>query len=187
LEVDRDTHEVLEDHERAADAAESRNRFAHRAAVLVGALAALLAIATLLGNQASEEILLNQELATDAYNEYQADSIKQRIGNNDAALLDAQNLNQQAAAARKDAQTRGARLPGLLQKAEDYQHERDAAHAKHRSYQLAEGAFQIGIVLVSIAIVARMALLAYVGGGLGAAGLLLLLNGPLQVLPLPGR
>jgi len=74
VEVDRDTHEVLEDHERAADAADSRNRFAHRAAVLVGAMAALLAIATLLGNQASEEILLNQELATDAYNEWRTPS-----------------------------------------------------------------------------------------------------------------
>jgi hypothetical protein len=187
MDMDRSSKEVLEDHETTREGAHAKESFARRAAVLVGVLAALLAIGTLIANQASEDTLLSQELATDTYNEYQADSLKQRIGNDNSAVLTALNQPGPAAAAKKDAEDKGALKAPLLAKARAYEHERDVAHSKHRSYQLAEGAFQLGIVLVSISIVARVAALSQVGGVLGAVGLLLLLNGALQVVHLPGR
>ncbi len=178
--------EALEARERLARAAESGGGFARRAAVLVGVLAACLAIATLFGNQAAEDIVLSQERATDTFNEFQADSLKQRIGGYDATILGALNQPAAAGAAAKDAQAKGAGKARLLTRARAFEAERDAAERHHRSYQVAEAAFQIGIVLASIAIVARVAALVYLGGGLGVAGLLLLLNGLLGWVRLPG-
>jgi hypothetical protein len=55
--------------------------------------------------------------------------------------------------------------------------DRDVAHDRHNSYQVAEAAFQLGIVLCSIAIVARALWLVFAGAGLGVVGLLSLVNG----------
>jgi Domain of unknown function (DUF4337) len=187
-----EAHEAIERHEKLKEAAESAEEarreegFVRRAALLVAFLAALLAIASLLGSEADGDVLLSQERATDTFNEYQADSLKQRLGTDIANVLTALNRPGQAADAQKDADTKGALKAGLLAQANRYQAERDAAAIRHRSYQFAQGAFQIAIVLTSIAIVARVAALAVLGGGLGAAGLLLLLNGYFSVVKLAG-
>ena len=185
-----EAHEAIERHEKLKEAVESTDEarkdegFARRAALLVALLAALLAIASLLSSQAEEEVLLNQERATDTFNEFQADSLKQRLGTDIANVLNAVGQPAQAADARKDADAKGALKSGLLKQANRYQEERDAAATRHRSYQLAQGAFQIAIVLTSIAIVGRVAVLAVLGGGLGGAGLLLLVNGYFSILKL---
>jgi hypothetical protein len=185
-----EAHEAIERHEKLKEVTESvaearaEEAFARRAALLVAILAALLAVASLLGSQAEEEVLLNQERATDTFNQFQADSLKQRLGTDIANVLTAVNRPAQAADAQNDANTKGAEKNGLLKQANQYQEERDRASMRHRSYQFAQGAFQIAIVLVSIAIVARVAALATLGGGLGAAGLLLLLNGYFAVVKL---
>jgi hypothetical protein len=185
-----EAHEAIERHEELKEAAESADEarrdegFARRVALMVAILAAFLAIASLLSSQAEEEILLNQERATDTFNEFQADSLKQRLGTDIANVLNAVNRPAQAADAQKDADTKGALKNGLLQQANRYQDERDAAATRHRSYQFAQGAFQIAIVLTSIAIVGRVAALAVLGGALGGAGLLLLVNGYLSILKL---
>jgi ABC-type nickel/cobalt efflux system permease component RcnA len=64
-----------------------------------------------------------------------------------------------------------------MPKAKALEHERDIAHDRHNSYQVAEAAFQLGIVLCSIAIVARVLWLVFLGAGLGFVGVLSLLNG----------
>jgi hypothetical protein len=64
-----------------------------------------------------------------------------------------------------------------MPKAQALEHDRDIAHDRHNSYQVAEAAFQLGIVLCSIAIVARAIWLVFIGAGLGAVGLLSLVNG----------
>jgi hypothetical protein len=187
-----EAHEAIERHEKLREATESGDqarrdeRFTRRAALLVAVLAALLAIASLLGSQAQEEILLSQERATDTFNEYQADSLKQRLGTDIANVLNAVNRPKEAADAQKDADTKGALKAPLLKQANHYQSERDAAATRHRSYQFAQGAFQIAIVLVSIAIVGRIAALAFMGGGLGALGALLLVNGYFSIVKLVG-
>ena len=174
----------MEHRERMEAAGESGQSFARKTAVLVGTLAALLSIATLFANAAGEEIILNQERATDTYNEFQADSLKQRIGNYDSQILGALNQPAQAAAAKKDATDKGALKDELLKKAREFEHERDVSARKHLSFQLSEAAFQIGIVVASIAIVARLVALVWAGGILGLAGLLLLLNGLLNLVKL---
>jgi hypothetical protein len=186
--------EALEAHDKMREAAETRHEraredqhelFTRRAAVLVGVIAALLAIASLLGSQASNEVILSQERATDTYNEYQADSLKQRLGTNEGAILTALGQASAAAAAQKDAIDKGARKNALLQQARAYEAERDRAASKDDSFQMAEGAFQLGIVLISIGIVARLRPLAGIGAGLGGVGVLCLLNGVGPAMHLP--
>jgi len=72
----------------------------------------------------------------------------------------------------------------LMPKAQALEHDRDIAHSRHNSYQIAEAAFQLAIVLCSIAIVARALWLVFAGAGLGAIGLLALLNGFLLFIKL---
>jgi hypothetical protein len=185
-------HEAVEAHRTAHEAAgdepaAERQLLTRVAAVLVGVLAAFLAIASLLGTRAGGEVILSQERATDTYNQYQAESLKQRIGGYDAAILAALNQPSAASAATRDAADKGALKAGLLAHARGYDADRDRAARSEQSYQIAEGAFQIAIVLVSIAILARLRPLVATGAGLGLAGLVFVLNGLGPGLPvLPG-
>lgn len=178
----REAFEQLEHAEHGAHA----GGFIKRAAILVAILAALLAIATLSANSASEKTILRQGEASDAYNEFQGNSLKAHIDDGAAAILRAagQSPGQQAAAnAKADKLEKGVRdkydprKDELLTKARDLEHERDAAESQHRKFQLSEGAFQIGIVLTSVALLTGAAWLAYSGGLLGVLGLILLVVG----------
>jgi small-conductance mechanosensitive channel len=65
----------------------------------------------------------------------------------------------------------------LLERAKDAEEERDSATAKYHHYELASAAFQIGIVLASAAVITGMVVLVWLGGLLGAIGVVLLALG----------
>jgi type VI protein secretion system component VasK len=189
-----ETREVLEQVEEAQEAAERREDFGRRAAIVVSILAALLAIASLAGNRASTEAILAQAKASDAYNEYQANSLKRHINLDDSALLRilaAGTAAEPPAINQADALEKAVRdkyqptQDELLPRAQDLERERDLAEARHRGFQTAEAAFQLGIVLSSISIVARARWLLMVGAGLGIIGVLLGANAFLQLVPPP--
>lgn len=173
-----ESREAAERFERAEETAEKRESFGKRVAVLVAVLAAMLALAGLGANRAQEEVLLAQVQASDTWNEYQANSLKKHI-NEDMVL----SLTKQGATddAKKliDANNNKyiPRQKELAPKAQALEHERDVAHDRHNSYQVSEAAFQLGIVLCSIAIIARALWLVFVGGALGLVGVVSLLNG----------
>jgi hypothetical protein len=187
-----ETQDVLEHVEKAEEASERREDFGRRAAVLVSVMAALLAIASLAGSRASTEAILAQAKASDTFNEYQANSLKRHVNTDDAAQLrilasgtPAQEAAEQQAASLEQAVAEKYQpsQDALLPAAQDLEHERDLAESRHRGFQSAEAAFQLGIVLSSIAIVARSARLLGAGGVLGIVGLLLTANAFLLVLP----
>ena len=187
-----ETREVLEHVEQAEEASERREDFGRRAAVIVSVLAALLAIASLAGSRASTEAILAQAKASDAYNEYQANSLKRHVNLDDAAQLRilATGTPEQAEAEKQAASLEQAvaekyqpNQDELLPKAQDLEHERDAAEARHRGFQTSEAAFQLGIVLASISIVSRARWLLVTGAGLGAIGLLLGINAFVLAVP----
>src|SRR5262245_29381532 len=134
-----EAHEALERSHTAQEAAEHPERFPRRAAVLVSVLAALLAIASLAGNRATTEALLSQQQASDAWNEFQANSLKRHINEGEAALLrtlaaggptEAQE-NQRAAELDADVATKYQPAQDSLQhKAQDLEDERDIAGAR---------------------------------------------------------
>jgi Domain of unknown function (DUF4337) len=177
--------EVLEHAEQAEEAAEHREQYGRDAAVVVSVLAALLAIASLAGSRASTEAILAQAKASDTWTQYQDNSLKRHVNLNDAALIRIlaagtpaeAAANQQAASLEqavtdKYQPTQDALMPQAL----DLEHERDLAEARHRGFQTAEAAFQLGIVLSSISIVARARWLLLAGGALGVLGLILGIN-----------
>jgi ABC-type nickel/cobalt efflux system permease component RcnA len=173
-----ESREAAERFEKAEELAEKRESFGKRTAVLVAVLAAMLALAGLGANRAQEEVLLAQVQASDTWNEYQANSLKKHINADTAVVLTKQGFADEAKKLIDANNTKY--IPNqdkLMPKAQGLEHERDIAHERHNSYQIAEAAFQLGIVLCSIAIVARALWLVFVGVGLGAVGLLALLNG----------
>jgi hypothetical protein len=189
-----ETREVLEHVEHAEEAAERREDFGRRAAVLISVMAALLAIASLAGSRASTEAILAQAKASDTYNEYQANSLKRHVNLDDASqlrILAAGSANQGAAeqqAASLEQAVADKYQPAqdeLLPVARDLEHDRDVAEARHRGFQTAEAAFQLGIVLSSISIVARAPWLLVTGGALGILGIVLGANAFVLLIPPP--
>jgi len=169
-----------------------RSRLAWRAAVALGSLvlAGLIALALsgLGANRAQEEVLLAQVQASDTWNEYQANSLKKHINSDVAVVLTKQGFADEAKKLIDANNTKY--IPNqdrLMPQAKDLEHERDTAHDRHNSYQIAEAAFQLAIVLCSIAIVARALWLVFAGAGLGIIGLLALLNGFLMLIKFGGH
>src|SRR5207302_7766870 len=158
----------------------------------ISVLAALLAIASLAGSRASTEAILAQTKASDAYNEYQANSLKRHVNLDDAAqlrILAAGTPAEAAANTQADSLEQAVtdkyqpNQDQLLPVARDLEHERDLAESRHRGFQTAEAAFQLGIVLSSISIVARTRWLLAIGAATGIVGLLLGLNAFLVLVP----
>jgi hypothetical protein len=187
-------NEAAEQLEKAHQAAEAREGFTRVAAVVVAVLAALLAVATLAANQAEETTILDQQKASDAFNELQANSLKRHLDESSAAVLRAVTAGtpQQAAAQqqaqRLDKEVRDKYRPNedrLLPVARDFERRRDRAEAQHRDLQFSEVGFQVGIVMSSVAILVRRSLPMWLGVALGIGGLLLLLNGGLMLVALP--
>lgn len=187
-----ETRDVLEHVERAEASAEQREDFGRRAAIVISVMAALLAIASLAGSRATTEAILAQAKASDTYNEYQANSLKRHVNLDDAAQLrilatgtpnqagaeaQAASLEQAVAEKYQPAQDH------LLPVARELEQERDTAEARHRGFQSSEAAFQLGIVLSSISIVARARWLLVAGSVVGAIGLLLGLNAFVLLVP----
>ncbi len=189
-----ETREVLEHVERAEVAAERQENFGRNAAVVVSVMAAMLAIASLAGNRSSTEAILAQAKASDTWNEFQANSLKRHVNLDDAAQLRIVAAGGPAAA---EAEKQAASLEqavkdkyqpaqdDLMPKAQELEHERDVAESRHRGFQTSEAAFQLGIVLSSISIVARARWLLFAGGGLGLMGLVLGVNSFLLLVPPP--
>ena len=187
-----ETREVLEHAEQAEDAAERREEFGRRAAIAISVLAALLAIASLAGSRAATEAILAQAKASDAYNEYQANSLKRHVNLDDAAQLrilaagtpaEAEANKQAASLEQAVADKYQPNQDELLPKAQDLERERELAESRHRGFQTAEAAFQLGIVLSSISIVARARWLLLGGLALGVIGVLLGANAFLLLVP----
>ncbi len=189
----------MEQHERATQAAEEggaggdRESFGRRVGVLVAVLAAFLAISSLSANKAGQDTILDQARSADLFAEYQADSLKQRLGreNADSLKVLSKGTPNEAAAApiiksfQDDSNANKDKKDKILPEARHFEELRDKAEVRHRNLELAEAAFQIAIVLASVAIVARVFLLAYASAGLGLVGLLLLVNGFVEFVKLP--
>ncbi|HEY2704570.1 MAG TPA: DUF4337 family protein [Candidatus Dormibacteraeota bacterium] len=179
-----EANEAMEHAQRTGEQA-ARGNFGRHVAILVAVLAALLAIATLLGNQATADAILSQERATDTFSEYQADSVKEKVSA-DSALILRQLGGEAAARAAADlertAASEAAKRRPLLPLARSLEAQRDTAEHRHHGYQFAEAALQIAIVLASVSIVARSRPLVCGSLGLGVLGVLFILDGATQLV-----
>jgi uncharacterized protein DUF4337 len=193
--------------ERAVD-----EHYRRRAAVAIGVMAMLLAIASLAGERASKEIINNNILASDTWAFYQAKNIRQTVNQLAADQLDLILITQPglSPAARAATQKRiaayrreiarfenepdpadpanvlkGVGKQQLTARARALEEKRDHAQRQLPSFEFAQALFQLGIVLGSVSIVASSRPLLGLALALAAVATLLMLNGLFFGLELP--
>ena len=182
-----------------------QDRFKQRAAVAIAIFAMLLAITGLGGQNATKEAINANILASNDFNFYQAKNMRQTsltLAANEIELAwsTSPGLSDDARAALRkkldDYRKTIARYESepetgegkkeLLARARDHAAKRDHALQQDPYFDYAEALLQIAIVLISVSIVAEVVWLAFIGGGLGLIGGVLMLNGYLLLVEIPG-
>jgi hypothetical protein len=201
----------MEPAEQIAEARASADEsFKNRAALIIAFMAMLLAITSLGGGNAAEDMANNNIHASDTWAFYQAKSIRQTslrvaadgfeadLRANPNMPAEAREFIQtkveeyRATAARyedePDKEDPGNPLKGegrkqLTARAKDYETQREVASKQDPNFDFAEALFQIAIVLASVAILAGSRLVLRVSLVAGLAATLLMLNGYFLLLP----
>jgi hypothetical protein len=181
------------------------NRFKQRAAMVIAFFAMVLAITGLGGSNAGKEAINNNVLASNYFNFYQAKNMRQTSYALAADHLELAWLNDPAVSESAKAALRSkldqyratvARYESepdtkegkteLIVLAREHETKRDHALKQDPYFDYAEALLQIAIVLISVAIVADIAWLSYIGGVLGILGALLTINGFYLLVEIPG-
>jgi hypothetical protein len=175
------------EHAEHAEHASSENR---KIALLIAILALFLAISETLGKGAQTESISKNVEAANLWAFFQAKSIRRTVvvtaaeqgkltfgATTDDALKatvqkQVEDWQKTAQRYRSEPET-GEGTEQLAEKAKHAEHERDEATAKYHHFELASAAFQIGIVLASATIITGIAALAYIGGILTLAGIVM--------------
>jgi len=167
-----EVHEFKENVEQAANEEPLRP-----VAFTMSVLAVLLAVTTVLGGRTHEEAVLNQNKATDQWNEYQA----QKIRSNDTQLV--ADLMSVVTLENKDATAKLVKAYADHQKkwADEVKQDQatavalqtsvDQGEAKADRFDLGEVLLEIGLVIVSITLLTRKRIFWGIGLVLGICGL----------------
>jgi hypothetical protein len=164
-----------------------------RAAIIIGIMAAVLAITEFVAKDAQTDYLTNHIAASDTWAQYQAKSVRRTILTAQADLLESMPTTSDPLVKKRIADARGnaERMrsePGadgmeqLAEKAHEQEHERD--HAMHRNHMLeiASGGLQIAIVLASISVVINLPAFMLVSVLIGGASAIYALLGGFSLL-----
>jgi hypothetical protein len=195
--------EQIREHGEEPHHAATPDRLRRVAAVYVGFVAMLLAIATLGGANATKEMLNANIHASDTYAFYQAKYNRQldyQIAAEELDLLgrgltslppadsgklaDLIKRYRETASRYESDPAKGDGKKELLEKAHHWEELRDHATAQNPNFEYAEALYQIAIVLGSVAIVAASPWLLGLSGLLAVIGTLLNANGYLLLVPL---
>jgi uncharacterized protein DUF4337 len=187
------------------DQEKAHNRFRQRAAVTIAILAMLLAITGLGGANASKEAIIHGVLASNSFNFFQAKNVRQTSfalaadqlelawANDPALPAEAKAALKAKAEAYRKTVARYESEPEtnegkkeLLARAKEHEAKRDHALRQDPYFDYSEAMLQIAIVLISVAIVADVVWLAFVGGALGLLGTFLMLDGFFLFVEIPG-
>jgi len=181
------------------------DQFKQRAAIVIAFFAMCLAITSLGGSNAAKEAFNNNILASNFYSFFQAKNIRQTSyqlagdelelawlrnpalpAESRKALQDKLNFYRETAKRYESEPDTREGKKELLERARQHEELRDRALKQDPYFDYAEALLQIAIVLISVAIVANLLWLSYLGGALGLVGLLLSLNGFLLLVEIPG-
>jgi rRNA maturation endonuclease Nob1 len=156
------------------------------AAMVVAVMAAFLAIATFLSNEAVKEVVTGETHRADAAARLESNRVKIDVAEGNSVLLrvlgaGAAGAGRAAAeAGRHEARVAGELAPAdahLAAEIDAHEDEVEHANAQHIDYELAEVGLQVGIVLASVSIIARRRWLLGAAGAVATAGVVLLLVG----------
>ena len=179
-------------------------KFRSLAALAIAVMASLLAVTSLGGGNAAEDIMNYNIQASDTWAFFQAKTIRKTSTELAADALEAQLASpttlqpeQRAAIEKKIAEYRqtaaryesepdkGEGRKELSQKAQAFAAMRDRAMAQDPNFDFSEALFQIAIVLASVAILATSRKIFIGALAVGALALVLMLNGYLLFFDLP--
>jgi len=187
------------------DAEKSEDRFKTRTAIMIAVLAMLLAVTGLGGQNAAKEATNNNIFAANLYAFYQAKNIRQTSFALAADQLEIQmavpgyftpearaEMQKKIDAYRKNVaryESEPSTQEGkkeLLARAKAAEELRDHALKQDPYFDYAEVLLQIAIVLASVAIVSGISWLVIGSAALGILGTLLMINGFLLIVSIPG-
>lgn len=150
-------------------------------ALLISVLALVLAFSETLGKGAQTNALSYNIEASNLWNFFQAKTIRQTVLRTAAEQTEATGPGEagkrQVEAWRKTAQRyqtepeTGEGRDELAARAKAAEKKRDASMAAYHNYEVASAATQIAIVLASASIIAEIAALVWIAGGLGLVGI----------------
>lgn len=190
---------------------EAEEKFRNRAALLIAIFAMLLAVGSLGGGNVAEDMIHANIKASDTWAFFQAKNVRQTVYEvavedvkaqlaspslppDARASLQRALADYQATIARYDNEPdpaaptdsmRGEGKKQLAAQARGYERARERAGAQDANFDYSEVALQLALVLGSVAILALSRPVLYLSIGLGAVGLVLLINGFLLLFPLP--
>lgn len=142
-------------------------------------LAVLVAVTTVLGHRTHTEAILDQNKATDQWNEYQAKKIRSYETQLMTDLLSAVAISDQQTAAKisksyADHQKKWADdLKEETEQAEVLQRKVELAEARADRFDLAEALLEIGLVITSVTLLTRSRIYWYLGLVFSALGVAL--------------
>ena len=192
---------------------DENEKFRSRVALLIAFMAMLLAITSLGGGNAAEDIMNHNIHASDTWAFYQAKNIRQtsyriaaetlesELQLHDAALTPEARQSIQskieqfkATAARYESEPdpqapnnplKGEGKKELSARAKDFAAQRDRAQLQDPNFDFSEALFQIAIVLASVAILATSRLIMKISVAVGIVATILMLNGYFLFFNLP--
>ena len=163
------------------------DNLARKAAILVAVLAAFLAIATFLSNEAIKEAITGATEVADTTAVMEANEVKRIIAESNAQILRVVAVGSPLARRRASAKAEAldARIENelapidrrLADQITHDQRERDHADDRHLVFEVSTIGFQVGIVLAGISIIVRRRWLLAGGGIVGVAGLVFMIAG----------
>ncbi len=201
--------------EHVAEAGEggADERFRSRVALLIAFMAMLLAITSLGGGNAAEDIMNHNIHASDTWAFYQAKTIRQTSNKLAADMLEAdlqihgagltpevrQSLERRIEEYRSTVERyedepdkndptnpiKGEGRKQLTARARDFETQRDRAQRQDPNFDFSEALFQIAIVLASVAILSNSRMILKVSLVVGALATVLMLNGYFLFFELP--
>jgi hypothetical protein len=191
--------ELPEPLQHAAEEAREDKAFTRRVALTTALYAVLLAITSLGGNNATKEMLLAQQQASDQWAFYQAKVIREHQYRALALRLEVEVL-ERGPVMRPEVRARYDELLGkfaeeekrynvekkdIEKDAKRLEHERDVNRARDPNFDAAEAVLQIAIVIASVSILSTSRALYAVSLVFAVAGDVLCLNGFLLLVHLP--
>jgi hypothetical protein len=189
MEAHRSIERFERGHHQVVGADDTPN-FTRQAAMLVAVMAALLAIATFLSNEAVKEVITGETHRADTSSRIESNQLKIDVAGGNSTLLRVLGSGGGLAGpAAKAARVHEARIQEELEPADHHLHEEidhdadevDHYNSKHLLYELAEVALEVGIVLSTVSIIARRRWLLGSGVAVAIVGTGLLLAGVLAV------
>jgi hypothetical protein len=168
-------HETLERHEHLEHNPEDGN--ARRAALVIGLLAAVLAVCDM-GERSSQNAYLAHHIgASNEYAFYQARQTRALVLSQSAVVLSALPATPESQKAAADALAESKRLTEdsprgngsrqIQARADAEAQAREVSLHRYEWYELVTSALQIAIVLSSVSVVTRIARLTWLGAGIG--------------------